>query len=68
MISLLSLLFSFCVAGLIYGLSLLPTASLVQTEDAEEVVSQIDWEPGKIVAPNTCSPQCRSQDRENDAS
>ncbi|MGD9502201.1 MAG: hypothetical protein AB7E84_21165 [Xanthobacteraceae bacterium] len=44
--SLLSLLFSFSLAGLIYGVSLFPTASLGQTEETEELVSRIGRETG----------------------
>ena len=44
--SLLSLLFGFSLAGLIYGLSLLPSASLGQMEETEELAIRIDQETG----------------------
>jgi hypothetical protein len=50
--SLLSLLFSFSLAGLVYGLSLLPSASLGQTEETEEWASGSDQENSKAIAPN----------------
>ena len=65
--SLLSLLFSFSLAGLIYGLSLLPTASLGQTEETEELVHRIDRETSTTVAPNAESRLC-CQDRQTSVS
>jgi hypothetical protein len=51
--SVLSLLFSCILAGLVYGLSLLPSTSLGQTEETEEWASGSDQETSKAVAPDT---------------
>ena len=51
--SLLSLLFSCFLAGLVYGLSLLPSTSLGQTEETEEWANGSDQENSKAVAPTT---------------
>jgi hypothetical protein len=50
--SLLSLLFSCFLAGLVYGLSLLPSTSLGQTEETEECANGSDQENSKAIAPN----------------
>ena len=50
--SVLSVLFSCILAGLVYGLSLLPSTSLGQTEETEEWASGSDQETSKAVAPN----------------
>jgi len=42
--SLLSLLFSFVIAVLVYGFSFFPTASLMPSEDPDELASPIDRE------------------------
>jgi len=47
--SLLSLLFSCFLAGLVYGLSLLPSTSLGQREEAEEWANGSDQENSKAV-------------------
>ena len=51
--SLLSLLFSCFLAGLVYGLSLLPSTSLGQTEETEEWANGSDQENSKAVAPSS---------------
>lgn len=51
--SLLSLLFGITLAGLVYGLSLLPSASLGQAEETEELASRADQETSKVIDPNT---------------
>ena len=51
--SLLSLLFGITLAGLVYGLSLLPSTSLGQTEETEELASRADQENSKVIDPNT---------------
>ena len=48
--SLLSLIFSCILAGLVYGLSLLPSASLSQAEETEEWVGESAQETSKAVA------------------
>lgn len=44
MYSLLSLLFGFGLAVLVYGLSFFPTAELMPSEDPDELASLIDQE------------------------
>jgi hypothetical protein len=51
--SLLALLFGITLAGLVYGLSLLPSTSLGQTEETEELASRADQENSKVIDPNT---------------
>jgi len=50
MYSLLSLLFGFALAVLVYGLSFLPTASLLPSEDPDELASPIDREDANFFA------------------
>jgi len=42
--SLLSLLFSFVIAVLVYGFSFIPTAELTRAEDPDELAGLIDQE------------------------
>jgi len=44
MYSLLSLMFGFGLAVLVYGLSFLPTADLMRSEDPDELASLLDNE------------------------
>jgi hypothetical protein len=52
MYSLLSLLFGFGLAVLVYGLSFLPAASLTHSEDPDELASSIDREDANPLAEN----------------
>lgn len=64
--SMLSLLFSCLLAGLVYGLSLLPTASLGQAEETNELASQIDQESAETVGSRTEALSRGSQVRRGD--
>ena len=65
--SLLSLLFSCFLAGLVYGLSLLPSTSLGQTEETEEWANGSDKENGKAIAPSPEETSRGSHVRRSDA-
>jgi Tfp pilus assembly protein FimT len=64
--SVLSILFGFTLAGLVYGLSLLPTASLSQAEETEELASRVDQESAKAVGSRTEALSQGSQVRRSD--
>jgi hypothetical protein len=65
--SLLSLIFSCFLAGLVYGLSLLPSTSLGQTEETEEWANESDQENGTAIAPNPEERSRGSDVRRSDA-
>lgn len=65
--SLLSLLFSCALAGLVYGFSLLPTASLSQPEETEDLASRIDQGSTEALAQKTEVLARGSQVRRSDA-
>jgi hypothetical protein len=65
--SLLSLLFSCFLAGLVYGLSLLPSTSLGQTEETEEWANGSDQENRNAIAPNPDGTSRGSRVRGSDA-
>jgi hypothetical protein len=65
--SLLSLLFSFFLASLVYGLSLLPSTSLGQTEETEEWANGSDQEDSRAVAPSQEETSRGSEVRRSDA-
>ena len=65
--SLLSLLFSCFLAGLVYGLSLLPSTSLGQTEETEEWANGSDQENSKAVASSPEETSRGSHVRRSDA-
>jgi hypothetical protein len=65
--SLLSLLFSCFLAGLVYGLSLLPSTSLGQTEETEEWANGSDQENSKAVVPSPEETSRGSHGRRSDA-
>jgi hypothetical protein len=65
--SLLSLLFSCFLAGLVYGLSLLPSTSLGPTEETEDWANGSDDENSKAIAPNPEGTSRGSHVRRRDA-
>jgi hypothetical protein len=64
---LLSLLFSCFLAGLVYGLSLLPSTSLGQTDETEERADESDQENGNAIAPSPEGTSRGSHVRRSDA-